>query len=168
MDAMQSDLAVQDDVRTIRARPILSLKRKSGAPKVEDVPPEPPENVKNPVTLVDMIRVLEFYFPKCFNWSNPRPLKVGIHQDVYEANVIPSRLLKVVLRKYAMSQAYQKSLKEGVFRVDLNGHLTTKVSDIEAKDAVANRKKYHQEIKKRTAERLYKEARRKKMASTNC
>lgn len=69
-------------------------------------------------------RVLAERFPKCFmpkgKWK--RPLAVGIHLHVFEAAPDLSRTqVRKAIGDYIMGPMYQRNLKAGVFRIDLNG-----------------------------------------------
>lgn len=76
-------------------------------------------------------------FPNCFNWNRVRPLKIGIHRDLWailgesHARVEIRRLLS----RYCNHARYRHALKEGAVRVDLQGQPAGVVTVEEAEDA---------------------------------
>ncbi|EEJ1461348.1 prop effector [Salmonella enterica subsp. enterica] len=77
------------------------------------------KNVKN------MRRVLAFW-PELFDLDNPKPLKVGVlddlMQDISARNLaIGAGVLRGVLASYTRRIRYQKALAAGGARYDLNG-----------------------------------------------
>ncbi|ECS8430933.1 proQ/FINO family protein [Salmonella enterica] len=77
------------------------------------------KNVKN------MRRVLAFW-PELFNLDNPKPLKVGVlddlMQDISARNLtIGAGVLKAAIASYTRRIRYQKALAAGGARHDLNG-----------------------------------------------
>ncbi|ECA2717289.1 proQ/FINO family protein [Salmonella enterica subsp. enterica serovar Braenderup] len=77
------------------------------------------KNVKN------MRRVLELW-PELFDLDNPKPLKVGVlddlMQDISNRNLtIGAGVLKAAIASYTRRIRYQKALAAGGARYDLNG-----------------------------------------------
>lgn len=72
------------------------------------------------------IGLLAEFWPVLFDPDNPKPLKIGIHDDM-EQDVIRRGLtleagkLKTALACYARRMKYQKALAAGGARYDLNG-----------------------------------------------
>ncbi len=76
----------------------------------------------------DIIAYLAEKFPGCFSIKGPvKPLKIGIFQDLAEKltetedEVVSKTRLRQALRHYTSSWRYLKSVKKGVFRVDIDG-----------------------------------------------
>jgi ProP effector len=79
-----------------------------------------PHNVK------EVVALLAEQFPLCFSLTGPaKPLKVGIFQDLAEKlqenPLVSKTMLRQALRVYTSSWRYLEAVKEGVFRVDLDG-----------------------------------------------
>ncbi len=79
-----------------------------------------PHNVK------EVVALLAEQFPLCFSLTGPaKPLKVGIFQDLAEKlqenPLISKTMLRQALRVYTSSWRYLEAVKEGAFRVDLEG-----------------------------------------------
>lgn len=71
-------------------------------------------------------QLLSCLWPKGFDFDSPRPLKIGITEDMLayaKALGIPLQLsdVRTCLRIYTMRTRYQKSLVKGGDRFDLNG-----------------------------------------------
>lgn len=70
-------------------------------------------------------------YPACFDWKAPRPLKIGIHQDLVNAGQV-KRAVRNALRAYCSRRAYLKAMGAGVPRIDLEGQPVGEVSPDEA------------------------------------
>lgn len=85
---------------------------------------ESPEKFSNSK---DVIAFLAESFPNCFSTQGEaRPLKIGIFQDLAARlendERISKTLLRSTLRHYTNSWRYLHSIKEGAYRVDLDGN----------------------------------------------
>ena len=79
-------------------------------------------------------------FPKCFSEFSPRPLKIGIREDlIAKCPDIDVKYVKLFLDFYIRNFDYQKALIEGSDRIDLEGVSRGKIS---AEEAVSARKRY--------------------------
>jgi hypothetical protein len=78
----------------------------------------------NPATVEPtpaLLPLAELY-PACFDWENPRPLKIGIHLDLRARHPdVPHLALRKALAVYCNRARYRKSLKAGLLRWDLEG-----------------------------------------------
>jgi ProP effector len=76
-------------------------------------------------TFESALELLREQFPKCFARypQSPRPLKIGIHKDVYAAlaGVVSRRGLSRALTAYTTDPAYREQLRPGAARIDLSG-----------------------------------------------
>ena len=101
------------------------------------------------LTTKEIIAFLANKFPACFSIEGQaKPLKVGIFQEIAgqlteEDNVSKTRL-RQALRHYTSSWRYLKSIKLGVFRVDLAGEKDAEI-DQEQADHAAKTLKESQE-----------------------
>ena len=79
------------------------------------------------------LRLAEAY-PACFDWENPRPLKINIHQDLMAAG--HDRLaVKRALGRYCKVDRYWRALQTDAPRIDLQGQPAGAVTEREAADA---------------------------------
>ncbi|EKK9838431.1 ProQ/FinO family protein [Salmonella enterica] len=93
------------------------------------------KNVKN------MRRALAFW-PVLFNLDNPKPLKVGIFddlmQDISARNLtIGAGVLKATLARYTHHIRYKKAVCAGGARYDLNGQPCGEVTPEQQQEALA-------------------------------
>lgn len=75
----------------------------------------------------EIITYLATHFPNCFSLEGEaKPLKIGIFQDIIARlngnDIISKTKLRVALRIYTMGWRYLYSIKEGAYRVDLDGN----------------------------------------------
>jgi hypothetical protein len=69
-----------------------------------------------------MIQTLVERFPRCFSSEAPRPLKIGIDQDIRAQMPNASATdLRNALKAYVITSPYLAASSEGADRVDLNG-----------------------------------------------
>jgi ProP effector len=84
----------------------------------------------------EVLFALEKAFPQCFSVreSRRRPLKVGIFHDIVAeiGDAISHKELSGALRFYTAAWSYQRKLKVGRTRIDLNGKPAGYVSSDEA------------------------------------
>ncbi|AXR06566.1 RNA chaperone ProQ [Salinimonas sediminis] len=85
---------------------------------------EAPEKFSNSK---EVIAYLAERFPNCFSTEGEaRPLKIGIFQELAERleddERVSKTLLRSTLRHYTNSWRYLHSIKEGAYRVDLDGN----------------------------------------------
>jgi len=76
-------------------------------------------------------------FPLAFP-RDPKPLKIGIHQDIFDSNLddMPAKVwIRRSLCHYVKSYAYLNALVTGKERLDLQGMPTGQVSEQEATQA---------------------------------
>ncbi|EAW5071146.1 proQ/FINO family protein [Salmonella enterica] len=97
------------------------------------------KNVKN------MRRVLAFW-PVLFNLDNPKPLKVGVlddlMQDISARNLtIGAGVLKAAIASYTRRIRYQKALAAGGARYDLNGQPCGEITPEQQQEAADALKK---------------------------
>ncbi|EHI7336386.1 prop effector [Salmonella enterica] len=92
-----------------------------------------------------MRRVLAFW-PDLFDLDNPKPLKVGVlddlMQDISASNLaIGAGVLRGVLASYTRRVRYQKALAAGGARYDLNGQPCGEVTPEQQQQAAGALKK---------------------------
>lgn len=83
-----------------------------------------------------LARLFELY-PDIFRKHQPPPLKVGIHEDLITkiaalGRPFTKRSIKGALQTYTLRPGYQRALKAGRDRVDLDGAAAGVVSEVEA------------------------------------
>ncbi|MFT2098184.1 ProQ/FINO family protein [Marinomonas sp. 2405UD66-6] len=83
--------------------------------------PEQKKRQKNQRNNRRLIKMLEDRYPKAFDWNQPKPLKVGIDQDMVLDDDFNASKQKRALAAYTRSDRYKKCLLSGQPRVDLEG-----------------------------------------------
>ena len=63
---------------------------------------------------------LEDLYPNCFDWSKPKPLKIGIHHDIIADGYDRVRVRRA-LGAYCGRPSYRRAMQVGAIRTDLNG-----------------------------------------------
>ena len=118
----------------------------------------------------EVIAFLAERFPHCFSIEGEaRPLKIGIFQELAirleDDERISKTLLRSTLRHYTNSWRYLHSIKEGAYRVDLDGnqdaqiekehadHAKQQLDESKAKAAEKRKAKQHQDGEKRPPRR---------------
>lgn len=79
-------------------------------------------------------------YPECFNFQNPKPLRIGIVKDIYLEGKWPhsKTFLRETLAFYVGSPTYQRTLLEEPHRVSLTGEIIDEVTG-QQKSAAAER-----------------------------
>lgn len=118
----------------------------------------------------EVIAFLAERFPHCFSTEGEaRPLKIGIFQDLAsqleDDERVSKTLLRSTLRHYTNSWRYLHSIKEGAYRVDLDGnqdaqiekehadHARQQLDESKAKAAEKRKARQQQDGDKRPARR---------------
>ncbi|KEI70337.1 ProQ/FINO family protein [Endozoicomonas elysicola] len=83
----------------------------------------------------EALRLVRILWPNAFNVSDPRPLKIGIHKEMAEANLLPAHIIPVALRFFTSMERYLEKVKPGANRINLQGQAAGKVKLREAVDA---------------------------------
>ncbi|OFC71433.1 RNA chaperone ProQ [Alteromonas confluentis] len=88
----------------------------------------------------EVIAFLAETFPNCFSTEGEaRPLKIGIFQDLAarleNEERVSKTLLRSTLRHYTNSWRYLHSIKEGAYRVDLDGNQDAQIEQEHADHA---------------------------------
>jgi ProP effector len=91
----------------------------------------------------DLIATLVEGFPTAFMRVEPKPLKVGIRNDIAKLLDVNPRALRVALGHYCRRAAYLLACKEGTIRVGLDGEPAGIITATEAvhADKVLNERK---------------------------
>lgn len=108
------------------------------------------EKASSKKSLVD--EILEFWqnkYPNTFFKEEVKPLKIGIHLDLFEAGDFSVQMIKRTLAHYTKRPRYLRSMQEGAVRVDFNGETQVKVT----KEDEADAKEALEIIRKRNKER---------------
>jgi len=99
---------------------------------------------KNRVANQAAVELLETNYPKAFNAAEPKPLKIGIQEDLVAEEKVSRGKIKRALATYVRSPRYLQSILEGAGRVDLNGDSVGTVNASEAEHAKAKLAEYKQ------------------------
>jgi len=90
-------------------------------------------------TVLASVDWLVVNFPRAFSQELPKPLKIGIHDDIIacQRGDKPSQAkIRQALRYYTNSRAYLACQQAGTPRVDLQGHVMGEVTTGQAQQAV--------------------------------
>lgn len=87
------------------------------------------------VSKSEALRMVREKWPEAFRVSSPRPLKVGIHNEMKQTGAFPLPIIKSALKLFTSQERYLLSIKPGRSRVDLNGKPAGKVKLKEAVNA---------------------------------
>ncbi|MFA3790291.1 RNA chaperone ProQ [Aliiglaciecola sp. SL4] len=124
----------------------------------------------------EVITFLAQTFPKCFSLEGEaKPLKIGIFQELSERlkedDRVSKTLLRASLRHYTNSWRYLHSVKEGSFRIDLDGNQGDAIEKehaehalkqlTESKAKVAEKRKLNNASKPKPEKKSSKEKREK-------
>ena len=90
------------------------------------------------------VELLETNYPKAFNAAEPKPLKIGIQEDLVADDKVSRGKIKRALATYVRNPRYLQSIVEGADRVDLNGDASGTVNESEAGHAKAKLAEYKQ------------------------
>ncbi len=94
------------------------------------------------------LRKLEKEFPKVFNLAKPRPLTIGIRDNLLKMEKeVSNKTVRLGLFFYCNSHQYLHSVKEGVKRVNENGRFTKPVTKEEEVKAKSELSKLYKSIK---------------------
>ncbi|MBP9694710.1 MAG: ProQ/FinO family protein [Alphaproteobacteria bacterium] len=87
-----------------------------------------------------LIEIINFFvktYPMCFSLTNPKPLKIRIHQDIFakadylQMTVSSLPISKIMVREalcfYTKSEPYKHALSNAEGRVDLTGEIVSPV-----------------------------------------
>lgn len=88
-------------------------------------------------------------YPQTFNPRQPKPLKIGIHEDLAADGKLSKTRIRRALNVYVRLRSYYACMSEGADRVNIDGSAAGKVSTEDAEHA----KQKLDAIDKRRAER---------------
>lgn len=82
----------------------------------------------------ELLRLLELAFPECISLDSPKPLAIGIFEQMLHA--FDNRLLRRALRVYTSRTRYLYALKEdGAVRVNIDGSDAGSVDNLHKSEA---------------------------------
>ncbi|HGJ5857239.1 ProQ/FINO family protein [Arsenophonus nasoniae] len=95
----------------------------------------------------EFIETIMATWPNAFNFDDPKPLKVGISQDIRkeskEQNLgFPSFKIAAALNFYIEREAYRKAILDSRNRFDLNGQVCGEITEKEKEHAKKRLAKY--------------------------
>lgn len=102
--------------------------------------------------------LLEGFWGKAFNFKDPKPLKIGIDEDLMksaEAQGLPfdEVVIKRALGAYLYTLRYTYALVREKHRYDLQGQIAGEVTEEERLAAKASIKQYHERLEEKTRNR---------------
>ncbi|MGH1463154.1 MAG: ProQ/FINO family protein [Neptuniibacter sp.] len=120
----------------------------------------PKAKSKNRAANMAALQLLMEAYPKTFDRSNVRPLKIGIQEDLIADEKVSKNKIKRALASYVRSLNYYRSLREGVDRIDINGDPEGQVTKEESEYA----KQKLKEINKARQEKRKEQERTERMS----
>lgn len=90
------------------------------------------------------VELLASHYPEAFDSSSPKPLKIGIQEDLIADEKVSRGKIKRALATYVRNPRYLQSIVEGADRIDLQGVSAGKVSADEESHAKATLAEYKQ------------------------
>ena len=120
----------------------------------------------------EVISFLVETFPKCFTLEGEaKPLKIGIFQELSERlkedERVSKTLLRSSLRHYTNSWRYLHSVKEGAFRIDLDGQNDAEIEKEHADHALLQLNESKAKAAEKRKEQKAKQAAEKKSYNNN-
>ena len=88
-----------------------------------------------PVSKSDALKMVREQWPDVFLISSPKPLKVGIHNEMKQSGLLPLPVIKSALKFFTSQERYLMSIKPGRHRIGLDGKPAGKVKLKEAVNA---------------------------------
>ncbi|OPX54277.1 hypothetical protein BTE48_15165 [Oceanospirillum multiglobuliferum] len=76
-------------------------------------------------------------YPNAFSKMTVQPLKIGIHEDLSEKEILPDHWIRRALASYVRQPRYLRTIKSGAVRLDLTGSNAGFVTAEEAQHAKA-------------------------------
>ncbi len=106
--------------------------------------------------LLEAVNWLNTTYPNCFNRAAPKPLKIGILNDIISEGYwqYSKGFLRKTLGFYTGSALYQNSILENKNRYSLNGKEVGEITD-EDREAVVTRIKILNERKKDKSKKTF-------------
>lgn len=129
----------------------------------KDVMPSAPTSPEQPATAPSPSELLSQWYeryPATFFKAHTRPLQIGIHEALAEAEPWSGKLIRRALACYVNLPRYVKSMREGVERVDLQGDSAGMVTAEEAQHA-------REQLKQMQARQREQEAKRQRDRMSN-
>jgi ProP effector len=94
--------------------------------------PQKPKQQKMAQAREDL-EILIKAFPKCFTLQDPRPLKVGIKEDIFEKWGSEAPMNKTrfghVVKGYTCTKRYLKSFEKETYRYGMNGEQAQEIAE---------------------------------------
>ncbi|WP_114417256.1 ProQ/FINO family protein [Marinospirillum perlucidum] len=103
-------------------------------------------------------------YPRAFMPGQPQPLKIGIHEDLQEAEGGDQKKIRRALAGYVKLPRYLRCLKAGAVRLDLQGQNAGFVTEEEAEFARNQLVEWEEQKKQKDSRRRQQEAEQKKRA----
>lgn len=98
------------------------------------------------------VELLIAAYPNTFNLEEPKPLKIGIQEDLVADEKVSRGKIKRALATYVRNPRYLQSMVVGAQRVDLTGAEVAEVTSEDEKHAKAKLDEYKQRRKERHQE----------------
>lgn len=110
------------------------------------------------------VELLSEAYPQVFNLQEPKPLKVGIHEDLAADEKLSKTKIRLALSAYVRHYNYLSCLTEGSQRIDLLGQPVAAVTaedEAHAREKMAEVEKAREQRKQQAQQRKQGQQRRK-------
>ncbi|MGI9274216.1 MAG: ProQ/FINO family protein [Endozoicomonas sp.] len=101
----------------------------------DSIPEVHAEKSEPEISKSEALKLVRERWPEAFRVSSPRPLKVGIHNDMKQTGEYPVAVIKSALKFFTSQERYLLSIKPGRNRIGLDGKPCGKVKLNEAVNA---------------------------------
>lgn len=115
---------------------------------------------KNRAANMAAVQLLMDAYPEVFSRQNPRPLKIGIQEDLVADDKVSRTKIKRALASYVRSPQYLRSFQDDAPRIGLDGQPSGAVTAEEAEHA-KNKLKGMQEARRERVKEQARDARQK-------
>ena len=125
---MQYECTTEQQVQATKEADSQTTRKEFGMDKQAPTP-------QTSISKSEALRMVRERWPEAFRVASPRPLKVGIHNEMKQTGEFPLAIIKSALKLFTSQERYLMSIKPGRSRIDLNGKPAGKVKLKEAVNA---------------------------------
>ena len=80
-----------------------------------------------PVLRSEALWLVRALWPDAFSLTDPKPLQIGIHKEMYNSGLLPMHVIETALRYFTRLERYMLATTVGAKRYDLQGKVCGKV-----------------------------------------
>jgi sRNA-binding protein len=119
--------------KQIEINQMIGIKDEKKKKKAAEKPKPLESSYEKKKRVLDSVNWLQETYPKCFDLKNPKPLKKGIMNDLFQQALWTKSKtsLRDAISFYVESPLYHQAILEGNFRFDLNGENIEEINESE-------------------------------------